>query len=246
MLQTKTITILNGATDDYSVEGDYLAILETSYTGIIRVRTSNDDNVHMGLGDEVGFNSKFKKLYFEHDFIEPIRLKIAVGTGNDKYKTSRVFGSVSVINGEVSRVDSGVAFIGEVYCVGLAGNYSHVQLKNPIGSGKSFIVNKMFFHSPDVLNGVGFRFDVPDLSFFTKNGTNKKVGMADGVGELRYQNSTSALAGSQFASKSTALVRSVIEFDLSEPILLAPGKSITVFSDAMGATLLANYQWYEV
>lgn len=157
------------------------------------------------------------------------------GVGSD-----RVIGEVSVIDGGMARTKAGVAFIASEYISTSAGNYGHVQLWNPAGSGKRLIVEainaSLGSASTIALCKHNARLAAPIVV-----PESKRIGGADvSVAEVvEYQ--AASVAGSSFW---TVLGQNVVEKRFFEPVVIEPGNSILVRSLA-GVGVNCAFEYYE-
>lgn len=97
-------------------------------------------------GDAVG---PMSQAYDQVTLTSATAQTVKVATSSDPVTITRLSGTVRV-DGVVetapdySRVIQNEAYIGSHTKAGVSGEYSHIQIFNPVGSGKRFIINEMF------------------------------------------------------------------------------------------------------
>lgn len=250
MASVKNYSINLQPLDEYSfpVRGNSVRLVSSALDMPVYFKSADGGHdFYLEVGQRINFENEAEFISFVVYTKALVDHRIVLQVSSDAFiDSARVAGEVSVISGEVSRVSSGVAFIGEAYVGRQVGEYSFTQLSNPPGSGKKFVINKISFSSPDALNGIGILGGVANLTVLNGFGFNKMLGGAASVGGLRAQNNVTLLAGTQFASKQLGAVRSGVEFEFSEPFILSSGQNLTAFSDALNVTLLTTFQWFEV
>lgn len=158
--------------------------------------------------------------------------------------SSRIVGEVSVINGELMRVSSGVCFMAQGYQGGVAAEYQHVQLFNPAGSGRNVVVSKLIVISS--VAAQAFRISVGSVAaaVLASAGVSKKVGGAASVAQIRTHSSAAPFGSlSMVAGVSAAYDSREVPF--SEPILLPEGTGLIVGSNAVNVSLWGSFQWLE-
>lgn len=72
---------------------------------------------------------------------------LVIGEKNERLTDGRVQGDVSIIDGGKARTLADEAFIFNAYAAGVAAEYSHLQLWNPVDSGERFIVKSFNAYS---------------------------------------------------------------------------------------------------
>lgn len=172
---------------------------------------------------------------------QSVELQIAAGGAG----SSRVMGEVSVINGELNRVKAGGVFIGAPWVGASPGNLGHIQLFNPVGSGKNLIFSKLSAYAPA---GVAFPVSILShgvaLATLFGKGANKKIGGAQSVAEFRTATSAAAV-GSMMAAFAIEQVGKSVDFNFSEPIIVPPGYGLNFASGVANQTFSTSVQWFE-
>lgn len=174
----------------------------------------------------------------------PILGRIVVGNG--RIDDNNVTGSVEVIDGGKNRTLAGSAFMCSVYSSAGAGLFPHVQLLNPVGSGKRLAIESL-----RVIGSVAGwsadlrRYDTP-LTNNTQAAASKRPGTGVSVVQLRdqainaytYTGQSYALLGNSGANGSDSI-------KLSEPIIIDPGVGIVVFAYQSNSNINAIVEWFE-
>lgn len=163
--------------------------------------------------------------------------------GDGEVTDNRITGSVEIIDGGKARTLALQSFLAYASCGGVAANMAHVQLWNPIGSGKNAIVKQAIVNST-VANSIYLTSYNTQLT--TNNGfaTNKKIGAADSVSIIGSQNNPTALQTKLFYAFDIS-ANQVVSMIFNEPIILPPGTGLTVRGSALASSVVANIDFYE-
>jgi hypothetical protein len=232
----RDLTINANASEYFAIEGNYLTVVSSSYRGEIIVKTQRGDSFSLYVGDEI-YLEDFKNLIFSHASALPIKLRVGVSGSGERYKTSRVFGEVSVINGELGRVQDGRAFAGCAFC-GASANTSLSQIFNPVGSGKVLVVNRV-----SVVSSVAGMFsinyyDTLAVNVCVNQPLSKKSGGAGALSLFRFDSSLAANVGNVLQLLS-------LDSPNKQGDVLTAGKGLVVQTVALNAALWANFQFSE-
>ena len=131
------------------------------------------------------------------------------------------------------------------------GNFSHTELRNPVGSNRTLYLDRV-----DVLTVAATIVALRDnalasqlgLQLSPPNKLNKQVGGGGAVAELRYEQKAANLTGNQRWEKRTD-AQGNVSFDLSScgPIRIDPGQALgTEIGLLAPAPASITYQWREV
>jgi len=167
-----------------------------------------------------------------------VELQIAGGGAG----SNRVLGEVSVINGSAIRAKAGSAFWQSKAMQATAGNYPHVQIWNPVGSGRVCIVDDIGY-SVLPSSGAHLIASSAPLATFAMNPASKLAGGVGSVMEIRVQEAA-ALIGAPFTSIG-ALSGDMKVLNLSSPYVIYPGKGLILAGSAAAQMVQANFQFYE-
>lgn len=171
---------------------------------------------------------------------------VVVGLSNGSAGSDRITGSVEVIDGGRSRSLAGMSFWGKVGAGPSVGEYSHVQLMNPAGSGKIAFIKKMSLFTT---GGAGmtcvFGFTAAQLAnLYFSQPINKK----GGVGASASQNRDGQLAAITVPISMGSMILRVgtlEQYEFTEPIVLPPGTGFTVAGATLNQHLGANFEHHE-
>jgi len=162
--------------------------------------------------------------------------------GRGRVGKFRISGEVSVISGELTRTLGGVAFAFAAGTGPVAGQYSHVQLWNPVGSGKRIVVSSIVGHG-NPANNMQVRTHSVALATLVGNPISKLAGGAGSVMEVRTENNAAALGGTLlgfFVNGSNSF-----QLPLVEPIVLPPGRGVIVAGTTVNALTHASMNYWE-
>lgn len=140
-------------------------------------------------------------------------------------------------------VDNNGAFWGYTSSTGAVGEYMHVQLFNPAGSGITVLVDRCQVVS-DVDGGLRFGFYDTELTSDIGAGASKKNGGAAAKAHIRRQ-SIAAITGTILINMlSLADVGRV--YDFPYPLELAEGEGAIVTPSVTASDTYGAYEWREV
>lgn len=125
----------------------------------------------------------------------------------------------------------------------LAGNFSMLQLFNPIASGITVLLDG-FTAGLTAVGTVWIRFTSAVLANDTDKAYNHKVGEANGLARLRWEQG-GVLSGTTwlpFKVPADVSIDKVFRF----PIELVAGKGVFLIPDVVNVGLVASYNWREV
>lgn len=162
------------------------------------------------------------------------------GAGSD-----RIVGEVSVINGEISRVQNGQCFIGKCIVSAAAGQYSTAQMWNPAGSGKKIVITKISMASVSVATVISLNADTVILpGGVDGNIMNKNLGGPAAV--ARILSATLAVINPAPANIYIEQASKTVDYPFAEPILINPGYGLNINSVAQNNAISCTLQWNEV
>ena len=159
--------------------------------------------------------------------------------------TVNVAGEVSVISGELSRVDAGEAFIASSSLTPTAGQVGGVQLWNPVGSGKIIYLNRVTAYSNTAASFFIGRYSQTALTTLGGAVNSKKLGTGSGgsLSEMRTQSQASG-SGTIFGATSASAKNELAELIVTEPIRIPEGYGVNIYGD-ISNHVNATFQWIE-
>lgn len=160
------------------------------------------------------------------------------GAGSD-----RVMGEVSVINGEVANVKAGRCFVKSSGVGAVAGQYPHVQIYNPAGSGKNVILSKVTVFSAASIRFSLMRYNTP-LATLSGAGYAKKASMPDAAAVVRMENNVARL-GVPVANFAIGAPETAVEVPFAEPFIIEQGGGLVISDWAVNHEIYATFQWSE-
>lgn len=232
---------------EFPVRGNSVRYVSSKLDAPIYLKSANGlHDFYLEVGQRINFSNDTGFLNFVVYTKTGVDHKIVLQVSEDAFvDSSRVAGEVSVINGEVSRVLRGQSYFAYQSCLGVAAQYSHVQIKNPVGSGKNLIINKITAQADVAGRLLVSAYDVNLLNISGGFLTNKLIGGGASVAELRHGNNAVPL-GVPIYVVAVANINEFREFEFSEPIILASGKGLLVNTNDVNIVLRVNFQYNEV
>lgn len=232
---------------EFPVRGNSIRYVSSALDAPINLKSADGaHDFYLEVGQRINFENDTGFLNFVVYTKQAIDHKIVLQVSDNAFVDSaRVAGEVSVINGEISRVLRGEAFIGYQSIVGIAAQVSHVQIKNPLGSGKRVIINKITAQA-DVVGRLilaALDTDLANVSGGAK--TNKLMGGAASVAQLRWENNAAYL-GTPIYVVGISSANEFKEFQFSEPVILLEGKGLVIETNDLNSTMRVNFQYNEV
>ena len=143
----------------------------------------------------------------------------------------------------LNEIRAGRAFMSGTAIGASGGNYSHLQLFNPVGSGITIIVYAIFVSTLSA-GRVHKRTHNTALSSLSQTGTNLLAGQSAAIGEIRSE-SPAALQGTRVMDFST-LAQTLQEITRGWTFELGAGEGVLVVPNAVNVQIEANYYWIEL
>lgn len=167
--------------------------------------------------------------------------KLTIGDG--KSVAASVAGVVQVVDGGKARTLSGASYWGFGGVAGVGGQYAGVELYNPAGSGKNLLVAQV-----ELASGIAQYFYLWNAAAQMAGaaGTvgNKKLGGPASVGVTRTTNAAAASGAASFGQFAIQAM-STCTLKFSDPLVIPPGYSVRVWSAALAADMVANFEYAE-
>jgi len=160
--------------------------------------------------------------------------------GDGQITDNRVTGSVEVIDGGKARTFANQSFIGFGSQGAAAGVNAHLQLWNPVGSGKNLIVER-FTVSVDIAQTY-FAVNSAPITTLLSNPKSKLSGVVSSVAEVRTYSIASPFTplGGFTATPNTSLI-----YTFAEPFVIQPGKGLVVWANATNAGIQSLFEFFE-
>lgn len=163
----------------------------------------------------------------------------SVIVGDGDITDNRVTGSVEVIDGGKNRTNADSAFL--AYGSQVAGtNIAHVQLWNPVGSGKNLMVSQISVSSPTAAIPQ-FGTNTTALATLGTNPRSKKNMVTPSVAQMRMQAAATALETSAMAF----MLPNNQAYKFAEPITITPGYGLVIRQNTNNYDLVAGLEFYE-
>jgi hypothetical protein len=175
-------------------------------------------------------------------------LRIVIGTGvsvkpGDAVQSGSV--ATATVDGAKARTLNAQAFRAAIVVGIVAGQYPHVQLMNPTGSGKNIFISSVSFYST-LAGPIASGFYSTPLTTLWGGGLTKLNGGTSGVAQRRVKNDVTLLVASNNVTDLTALAaNTTYQFKLAEPLCITPGNGFVVLSQTIASDLVASFEWFE-
>lgn len=230
-----------------NISGDFLYV-DASSTGSVTLELNNqynDASAPFYASAGFGLNALFKQVKLSWVAQAGKKVRIMYSTGDKVVPTNSttVNGYVNTVDGGLSRTIAGQAFLSGAGQVAVAGQYAHVQLWNAPATGKSLIIEAIAISSATAQVVYVSRSAVA-LATAGNPAFNKNLGGANGLGLLRLATNPAQLyleTGLRYVIGANVV--QIVNF--REPIIVAPGNGLVVFSGVVNTDLTANFEWFE-
>lgn len=166
-----------------------------------------------------------------------------VRLGVGRVQSARLVGTVSVIDGERSKVLSGVCFRAAPSVV--AGNAPCAQLYNPAASGKNLFATAVRVGAQSA-DAWGLRTTATQYGTAGPTPVNlDSTSGAAAVALIRTDALATAPASPKFYASGFLQASSDVVIVLPRPILIRPGNGLDVYVNGNPNTIRANFEWEE-
>lgn len=223
------------------VHGEKFQVLSTTGPVDVRWKSGKLSAVLAGRGYNV--RKGFDQLTLNNSGALAIVGTIQIA--DDDLIDNRVTGDVSVIDGEKVRTLSNGRIMGRAVCGPVVAKYPHLQLWNPLATGKNLIVSGLSI-SAAIVTDVYVAGGNAAFANAAQSGSALIGSVAGWSGEPRSEN-LNAVEPDNFGSLAviSAQASLMVAVRLSGPIVIPPGYGLTVKSVAQNHYLYANYEWFE-
>lgn len=172
-----------------------------------------------------------------------LRLMFSTGEQIVPTNTGNITGSVSVIDGGLTRTLLNQAFLGVANVGPVAAQYAHAQLYNPVASGKTLMLEAVSFSSSTGGQSIGMGgYNAAYSGGVTP--WSKMIGGAVGIGQVRATNNAATLVtGTSLLYQVSASV--IVPVNFREPVVILPGYAFCIVGLTANANLQGNFEWFE-
>lgn len=206
----------------------------------IRVKADGNDLGIYLPGDDVDLPYQAKRWEIL-PVVGTITGSVRLGLG--RVKSSRLAGTISVVDGGKARTLAGSAFIGPVAANLVAAQNAHCQLWVPAG-GVNRLVVKTIAIASGTGGGVLLRGHNAALSSVYGALTAKLLGSgALAVYETRNQNNAGIIGGTALGVYYIA-ANQTLTVKLDEPIIIPPGQGLVVVHSALATDLTVTFEGF--
>jgi hypothetical protein len=229
-----------------NVSGDFLYV-DAASTGAVTLELNNqynDPSAPFYAQPGFGLAALFKQLKLSWS-AQPgkfIRLMYSTGDRVVPTNSTTINGTVSTVDGGLSRTLAEVAFVGLASSGAVAAQYSHGELWNPAASGRN-----LFLETVTVTSSAAQAFSMGHHNASLAGAAtlmNKYLGKPAGVALVRQTNNAAqqiTVVGS--VARIAAGGSFIMAF--KEPVLIPPGMGYVVVSNTVNLDMVANFEWYE-
>jgi hypothetical protein len=173
---------------------------------------------------------------------------VKLGPRDWEFEDQRLTGTVAVVDSNFALTQASMAFSPYYFQVSAAGVLAHIQLLNPVGSGRLIEIQALET-SVSAATGVSVLLTT-GLTLTSSAGVsanqNKAVsGGSNGVLDVRFQNNATALQSTRGIWGPTLAAAGSAEKTLRAPIILLPGDGVLFIAGAPTVNLVAGAQTVE-
>ena len=152
-------------------------------------------------------------------------------------------GEVLVIDGGKNITLAGGAFSGATYNAATAGNYPHVALVNPAGSGKNAVINCLMY-AVDANGTVVFKSGAGTLGAEVRKAGNKLAGAANSLSSVNFLQQSSIAGGVEMFTSRINTGQLAIQ-RMVEPVVVPPGHYFCAVNTAVATALAMSFEFRE-
>ena len=242
MIEIIRATFLAGEVKTFLIQGEYLEILEAAYPVDVAMMDRSGAQLSTMRNAEASYFSRpgrYEVIQVTSAAAQTVRLFVGSGDAG----TRRTSGDVSVIDGGKSRTAANRAFIASGYTTGTAGNLPIVQLWNPPGSVRNFVVKKIGWYS-STTGGITWAFQTASLLTpgGIPTGKSKMLGGANSAGLVQLGN-LAALPGVPMGGPTALVTFATYSFD--EPLIIPPGFGFSISHNSAATDIFGHFEYFE-
>lgn len=243
--------------------GNFFMLIKTS--GPLNVELLSGGSVReKAEGVEAGFkatgvagNAEIGGRYFDEAHIistttQTIRVGISDGNGGYDRALGEVTAEPKLTQSAANPVGldaltaNNFCFAGAVNRLAVAAEYPHVQLLNPVGSGRDVYIDTVYVSATNAGTVAIRRYDTALITApAVGQSINKNIGGAAGSAELRSESAATILAAAPSLSELVVAASATLRIDVTAPIRLSPGEGVLVVIGVVNTSLYANIAWRE-
>ena len=221
------------------VGGQYKILSSLGDVKIFREGGSGIGPLRSGQGEKEPFN----RLTLQDLSGAANTVLISVGAGT--FIDDRVYGEVSVVDGELSRVLSNTAFFSFATANAGAGVISACQLWNPAGNTKRVKLDSIILGSPSA-TPLQLRTQAAALpTVFQSPSPSKNLAGASSLAGT-FTDANAAVAGSFLGTRFLISGNVSYTFIPKGPILIPPGMGVSVVAETLNVGVSASFEFQEV
>jgi len=233
MIEVIKATFGANETKQFLINGAYFELLQAAYPiDVVLTDKQGAQRSNINQAEASYFNAPgaFEVVQITSANAQDVRFFVGDGSAG----TRRVAGEVSVIDGGKAQTLANRACIIDAGQLAVSGQYTHVQLWNPVGSGKRVIVKSIT--SRTLVNGtLALAFYGTALATLLTTKTSKLSGGAAPVAEPRVTTNATTLFANKFAMSMVA--NNPFDHEFAEPIIVTPGYGLSAYHTTVNADL---------
>jgi hypothetical protein len=233
------------------VEGDYFKI--QSCTGLLSVTGDSFGTIDQVLPGQGLRETDFRRLTLT-DRTGAVNNGFVL-VSDSTFVDDRITGTVSILDSNRDLVISNQSFFGQISVAAVAGQFSLIQLWNPVGSGKFLEVDNVFVsaRAPVTAGQIYVQQSAasPLLTLVGNCGSQYFTGAVSSA-ELRWVNTASAISGFISTPSTVAIVKDApitvntdYERLFKRPILIPPNSGLLAYITTVQAGLICQYSFVE-
>jgi hypothetical protein len=219
-----------------NVEGEYVRIMSSTGNVELVTETYRIGPIAAGQGQA---NTPFKRLTINDK--SGVANKGVILVAASDFVDQRIAGEVSIIDGSKYRALAGGAFTAHLFAPASAGNFSGVQLWNPVASGKNIIIEQII---PYITGGLYLQVVMSAVQLpagIAANIGNKKSGgpLPGGLALITSASLTAVAPLATFGIGNTTQYKPV------NPYVLTPGYGLNLASPTLNIDCGAEIEFFE-
>ena len=212
-----------------------------SLTGTIRINRTNGNALTPMLAGQ-GEREDFQRISVTD--LSGAANTVVILVADKDFIDDRVYGEVSVIDGEKARTLAGGMYMGTCASAAVVAQLAHCQLWNPIPT-KNLIVTQLSVMSTSLSQiGIGFY----NVALATDNTAtsiqNKKQGAPAASAQSRAAASAASLI-SVVGQTLYVLANVTQPWPIKGAIVVPPSQGLTLYSGTVNQSMVANFEWFE-
>lgn len=190
-----------------------------------------------GQGERANFNT----LSIRNLTANQVTMRILIA--DNSFEDTRVYGEVSVIDGQNARTKQNIALQCGSFLAGVAAQFSMGQIFNPAGSAQNLIVTDINFGSSTATN-MQLRSHNAALASAAGSVHSKNRNFTTSAVFQIWQENNTVLAGVTIGGRYLVQANDTFTYKPTDPILLPPGFGLIVANQTLAADLYFNIQAY--